>query len=165
MKVNVYDIAKDNGAYLNIEFNEKLSGFDSEKSDYIFDSPVDFVGKLVNVKGVLKLTGRLKTEYTVKCYRCLKEIKCKMDMNISESFVKAERKKDDDSYTYKGDYVELDKPLKDNMYLNLPMKHVCDEACKGICPKCGSDLNEDQCECEEKSIDPRLEVLKDFFKS
>lgn len=165
MKVNVYNILKENGGSLSLELNEKLDESDSEESGYAFKNPLAFKGKIENVNGILKLTGKLETSYTAKCYRCLKQVDCTMAINIEESFVKTDSHKGDDFYSFKGDYVELDKPFKDNILLNLPMKLLCKEACKGICPKCGCDMNGKQCDCGEDVIDPRMEALKSFFNN
>jgi len=57
----------------------------------------------------------------------------------------------------------LDSILKDNIILNLPVKKVCDDNCKGLCPRCGVNLNEKTCDCKDENINPQLEVLKKFF--
>ena len=165
LKIDVHEILRENGAHIELDLSERLEDLDMSDTGCDFDSPVAFKGMISNVKGILKLTGRLKLDYTAKCYRCLKEVKCSMDIGIEENFVKSETEKDDESYLYEGDYIEIDKPLKDNILLELPMKHVCEEECRGICPKCGCDLNSTQCDCTEESTDPRLEGLKDFFKN
>jgi uncharacterized protein len=165
MMVDVSDILKENGASLSLEIKEKLDGLDREAAGYAFEEPLFFEGKIENVKGMLKLTGKLDVSYKAKCYRCLEEVEGAMTINIEESFVKADSSKGDDLYAFDGNYVELDKPFQDNILINLPMKLLCEEACKGICPKCGCDLNSKQCDCREDVTDPRLEVLKDFFKN
>ncbi|MBR2488852.1 MAG: DUF177 domain-containing protein, partial [Clostridia bacterium] len=48
---------------------------------------------------------------------------------------------------------------------DLPMKHLCSEKCKGICSKCGKNLNDGKCECPEKEIDPRLQILADLLNN
>ncbi|MCX8130039.1 MAG: DUF177 domain-containing protein [Clostridia bacterium] len=169
MKVNISDIVKTDGASLDINYNEVMDDLKTiAGNEFTFENPVRFEGKLVNISGVMKLDGRLSTEYSVKCYRCLKEVTGKLDIGIKESFVdveKVEDKTDIETYTYEGYYIEVDKVLIDNIVLNLPMKQVCEAECKGICPKCGIDLNSGECECIEDEINPRMAVLKDFFKS
>ena len=82
---------------------------------------------------------------------------------IKENFVSIESDVEDESYTYEGKYVEIDKALKDNIVLNLPMKQLCKKECKGLCPKCGKNLNETACDCKEDDINLKMEALKDFF--
>jgi len=59
--------------------------------------------------------------------------------------------------------LDLTEPIISSILLSLPMKTICDEDCKGICPNCGRDLNEGQCNCEDKNIDPRLAKLKELM--
>lgn len=167
MKVNVTDIIRHNGASMNLELSERFDGLEAIHEDYSFKGPADFKGRLVNAGGLLKLDGRLKVDYTGKCYRCLKDISGSVDIRIDEDFISADVQPDKDSeaYTFEGNYVELDKAFTDNILLYLPMKQICSESCKGICSKCGSDLNERQCDCREGDIDPRMQVLKNFFNN
>ena len=58
------------------------------------------------------------------------------------------------------DKIDLDKDIKDYAVLALPMKNLCSEDCKGLCPKCGKNLNEETCICSEENIDPRWEPIQ-----
>ena len=57
-------------------------------------------------------------------------------------------------------FIDLSAVFNDELLLELPTKLLCREDCKGLCPKCGKDLNKGSCNCPTKEIDPRLEVLK-----
>ena len=58
--------------------------------------------------------------------------------------------------------INLSNDVRDYMILSIPMKRLCKEDCKGLCVKCGSDLNEKQCECEDSEIDDRWKVLTEL---
>lgn len=165
MRIDVSDIVKVDGAALDVEFDGVLEGVASAQEPFLFDKPVVFKGKLVNVGGVLKLEGKLKTGYLAKCYRCLKDIDAKMDIAVKEEFLDGKTAAGDEVYTYEGNFIEIDKVLKDNIILNLPMKQICSEECRGLCPQCGNDLNTGICSCREESVDPRLDALKNFFNN
>ncbi|MCX7923813.1 MAG: DUF177 domain-containing protein [Clostridia bacterium] len=165
MNINISDIVKVEGASLDVEFVEKLTDLDSVVGDFTFDNPVHFKGRLVNIGGVMKLDGHLKADYSSKCYRCLDDVNGEIDISIKEDFVDREKSSDTETYTYEGNYVSLDKTLKDNIVLNLPMKQVCTDECKGFCPKCGIDMNTKSCECKEEDINPKMEILKNFFNN
>jgi uncharacterized protein len=165
MKVGISDIVKFDGASLNIEFNEALDDLNSPDDGLKFGNPVYFKGQLVNIGGVLKLDGHLKTTYESTCFRCLNEVLKTVDLKVKEDFTDAGESKDSEGYTYSGNYLFLDKVLVDNIILNLPMKQLCRADCKGICPKCGIDLNEKTCECKDEIINPKMSILKDFFKN
>ena len=61
---------------------------------------------------------------------------------------------------YEGDRIDLDEIVREQVLLNQPMKHLCSEGCKGLCQRCGKDLNAGPCNCEEKKADRCWEALK-----
>lgn len=165
MKIDVSDIVRFEGASLDFSFNERIEGLDSELENYLFDKPADIEGRVENIGGILKLNARLKLQYSVKCHRCLKNIDKNIDIKIKEDiFNRNNSKAEDEAYFYEGNYLEIDDILKDNIILNLPMKQLCKEDCKGICPRCGVDLNYEECRCTQQELDSRMEILKKLLK-
>jgi uncharacterized protein len=61
---------------------------------------------------------------------------------------------------YREDQIDLNELLREQFYLALPMKPLCQEGCKGLCPHCGTNLNAGACACTVERTDPRLAVLK-----
>jgi uncharacterized protein len=61
---------------------------------------------------------------------------------------------------YEGDGLELNDVLREFVFLALPMQRVCGESCKGICPVCGQNRNQQECGCQTEAIDSRWEALK-----
>ena len=70
----------------------------------------------------------------------------------------------DDYVEIEDSMLDIDEALIEDMILNFPLKILCDEDCKGLCPKCGIDLNTGSCSCVTKEIDPRLAVLLKLFR-
>lgn len=164
MKVDISNILKVNGASLDVELEEALEGFDGSGNDFAFDTPVKITCRFTNMGGIVQMDGHFEIGYLVKCSRCLKDVRSSMEADLKEEFVQEGQLKDDDSYAYSDKVIMLDKVLKDNIILNLPVKQTCSEDCKGLCPECGVDLNIDKCSCLKEELDPRMEALKDFFK-
>ncbi len=126
-----------------------------------------FSGALKKAKGeILKLTGLIEFEYNINCYRCLENIHRSMKIKVNENILNAGRVTDeDDVFTYEGNYLDLDIILKNYIILSLPMKQVCSNDCKGLCPICGNNLNEKKCVCTEKNnINPQMEILRNYFE-
>lgn len=164
MKVDISNITKVNGASLELKFEEIPENDELLAEGCKINKPICFTGSLTNMNGILELDGRLKTGYKVNCYRCLKEIERPLEIVIFESIANDKSRTDDpDAYIYTGNFLELDKILVDNMILNLPMKHLCTQGCKGLCKYCGADLNSEICNCKEDNINPQMESLKNFF--
>ena len=63
---------------------------------------------------------------------------------------------------YQGDRILLEDVLREQVLLAMPLRAICREDCKGLCPKCGANLNQEQCSCEEHDEDPRWAALKDI---
>lgn len=61
-------------------------------------------------------------------------------------------------------HIDLSEALTDDIVVQLPIQLVCSEDCRGLCPSCGVNLNQQTCDCHQEKIDPRLEGLKNFFK-
>ena len=159
MKVDITDITKVNGSSVRLDFEEKAP--ESEPVEgYTIDGPVGFSGTLTNMNGMLELDGHLKIAYRTACYRCLKPIEGKLDIRIRESFINEKQSADEiDAYALEGKLLNTDKVFEDNIILNLPMKQVCTVDCKGLCPKCGINLN------EASYINPQMEALNKFFNN
>lgn len=66
---------------------------------------------------------------------------------------------------YSGDAIDLGQMMREQFYLALPMKPLCQPDCKGLCPVCGKNRNRETCSCESTWVDPRFEVLRNFKKN
>ena len=66
----------------------------------------------------------------------------------------------DDYAIIEDGFVDIDKHLIEELEVEFPMRHLCREDCRGLCQRCGKNLNEGECNCGEGEIDPRLEPLR-----
>ncbi len=165
MRVNVSDIIKTEGAAIDINFDGDLPELREFDASLEFKPSFKFTGRIVNLGGLLKLSGDLHYEFSANCLRCLKQVDTVSDIKVEESFVEVSKSDDVEAYTFEGNVVDIAKPLIDNIILALPMKTICSEDCKGLCKTCGTNLNIKNCNCDERKIvDPRMEILKDYFK-
>jgi uncharacterized protein len=130
------------------------------------------------VKGTLQVNksdrevivkGKVTSVLDLQCSRCLKGFTRPFDIPVNVVYhpiegigeEKHELKDDEmDMGFYRGEEIDLQELVREQVLLNLQMKPLCDENCKGICPSCGADLNAGACRCKTQKIDPRLEVLK-----
>ncbi len=166
MKIIISEIPE-NG--LELDLAERI---ESDASIKIL-SPV-YASLRVDKKGAeIIITGVANAEIEQQCSRCLKvfsmNIKADIDIvyrpaadiNKDEHY---ELKSDElDTGFYKNDTLDIDDLLKEQLLLNVPMKLLCSTECKGLCPKCGADLNTAQCNCVISEIDSRLSVLKQLL--
>ena len=131
-----------------------------------FQSPVQISGEVSNESGVLRLKGTIKTIYSTACARCLKPLDilltAETDMILSDD---PETEEEDDLFVLTGDSVDPADVLVPALILQVQMTYLCKEDCKGLCPHCGADRNEVDCDCDKKQIDPRFDALRALLDS
>jgi len=165
MRINVSDIIKTEGSGIDVNFFDDLPELREFDTSVEFKPSFEFTGRIVNLGGLLKLSGKLHFEFSANCLRCLKRVEMATDIEVEESFAEISKSHEEDAYTFEGNAVDIDKPLMDNIILAMPMTIICSEDCKGLCRSCGTNLNLKNCNCDEsKIVDPRMEILKDYFK-
>jgi uncharacterized protein len=118
----------------------------------------------------LRLRGRLSTKLELQCARCLESVY----RDVSREFellyrpLGVDAGRDELSVTdaeaeigyYQGEGILLEDVLREQILLALPVKITCRENCRGLCPQCGKNLNQEQCSCSIATEDPRWEALK-----
>ncbi|MEG1560359.1 MAG: DUF177 domain-containing protein [Clostridia bacterium] len=105
------------------------------------------------------LTGDCKTSIVEHCARCNKECFVDISFDIDERLVKNGSEGD---FYYNAESADLHDMLFELILLNMPIAVLCKEDCKGLCPKCGIDLNFHECACKEIDESP-FSVLSGFF--
>jgi uncharacterized protein len=123
----------------------------------------------------IRLVGDFEGDFEANCARCLEPV----PLHLGKSFdliyrpLGSDRRADEVSISeaeteigyYQGEGMELADSLREQVLLAVPIKFVCSEGCKGICPRCGKNLNEGECGCVEKITDPRWDALKELKKN
>ncbi len=117
----------------------------------------------------LLLTGNMKATLNIPCSRCLEPVAYPFDLDVEEELdmkkTEEERAGDLDEQPYISGYnLDVDQLLSNELLLNFPMKVLCKEDCKGICNRCGTNLNNGTCSCDRSSPDPRMAVIQDLFQ-
>ncbi len=115
-----------------------------------------------------KLDVQLKTRALYICDRCLTEYEAEFSAGQRQVFhlgAQPEPVSDEiEELPANATEIDLDPFLREIVLLNHPVKMLCREDCKGICPECGADLNHEACRCSEMPIDPRWAELKKLLK-
>jgi len=70
----------------------------------------------------------------------------------------------DEQFYINGYNLDVDQLVGNELTLTLPMRVLCSDNCKGICNRCGTNLNRGTCDCDNRSLDPRMSVIQDIFK-
>jgi len=107
------------------------------------------------------------TKYRIHgfCDRCLAEFDKDCACRFHHMLVVSARDECDDDYIEAPDYMlDTDALLRDDILLELPSKFLCKDSCKGLCPKCGKNLNEGKCNCTEREMHPGFAVLSKLLE-
>lgn len=121
------------------------------------DISCDVAGQVVNFAGRLDIDADVKATVQTVCARCLKPLSIPMELTLHETVGENEISLD-------GTVLDVSSIVMDNVVVELPIRFLCREDCKGLCSKCGADLNTETCGCEDDSIDERLSALKKLLE-
>ncbi len=151
-----------NGASMPVELIEQIKELADYPDVVEFVEPVRIEGTLKNEDDVFVLEAKGNTTVTLACDRCLAPVRKELCFEIKERFAHTGRE-NEETETFTGDQIDLADFVKRGIVGELPMKLLCREDCKGLCPVCGKDLNEGDCGCDTTERDPRFESLRALF--
>ncbi len=166
MKISLSDI-RDEGLHIHTQMSpgwlDNIPELKSGEEGMRLASDIDV--DLVVTKALREVTvlGDLSFSIEVPCSRCLETVRLDIKPDVRLLLSPADKVKDVDDVdheTYRGDEVDLDDYLRGLIAVSLPVKVVCSEDCRGLCPRCGTNLNKETCDCEKEWEDPRFAALK-----
>ena len=165
MKLGLSKIIETPGASVPFSTSVDLSDLCYGVS-YPVSEPVVAEGLVRNSAGVLMMTGSIRTTIHGICDRCAAEFDRDIDFPIDVVLVTEfanEENEDEWVFPLEGDSADLDDIVRTVFVLNLDSKLLCKEDCKGLCYRCGTNLNEGPCNCQ-KELDPRFAALKQLLE-
>jgi uncharacterized protein len=142
---------------------ERLSFFLDEGPRWLDDIQVAFLRGPINftrVQGGILVQANLQVQAQVECVRCLEPFPFPFEMEVEEVIGFAGKLRP--GITYQLDEEGGFNPLpllREQVWVSLPMKPICQPDCRGLCPECGANLNIEPCTCNREEIDPRLAML------
>ncbi len=128
--------------------------------------PVLASGIVRNTAGVLVMTGKIHTTIHGVCDRCASDFDADVDFPIDVVLVTElsdEENEDEWVFPLEGDSADLEDIVRTVFVLNFGSKLLCKPDCKGLCCKCGKNLNEGPCNCQ-KELDPRFAALQQLLE-
>lgn len=130
-------------------------------------SPLVVTGRLTTAgEGNFYWQAKLETVVKSECRRCLAPVAVPLSQSLSLVFVAEERADgDDDCYLVprRATVLDLAEAVREQLLLAVPQFVECRQDCRGLCPRCGADLNSGPCGCQ-KEMDPRWEALTKLRK-
>jgi uncharacterized protein len=178
MIIRLKDI-KDQG--LSIEFAEDAQFFPT-LSALVADreiellQPVQTTLKAVWAGDMVEVQGKSTTRAKIPCSRCLSMQEVAVETHYELTFVKelppVTENEDEDEVElsaedmglveFHGEEIDLREAIQEQVILALPLRALCDEACRGLCPQCGANLNEAGCQCSPSEFRNKFSALREF---
>lgn len=145
------------------------AAFDFMSTDWKLAAPLTVEAELFHQGQFLELTCQVRTTVEGRCSRCLEPVRVSVDDSFTELLLYARDvpqfshlavgEVEEKYVIYEDDILDITDLVREHILDVLPQKILCKEDCKGLCPKCGSNLNQGQCDCDLHEIDPRLAIL------
>jgi len=139
-----------------------------------FLSPIQMEIRVRWVSRFVEAAGSLQTSVRLPCSRCLEAYTQLIAVPFKATYTNAVQTPDAlkeetdveltadsiDLFQFHGKEIDLTEAIQEHILLSLPLRPLCREECKGLCPRCGGDLNKGGCGCGAQALDPRLAVLE-----
>ena len=164
MIISLKELAASPEGRICFDYTIDLSG-EEVNFEYPFEEPVHVSGQIRDDAGMIRLAAQISAVVHTRCARCNRPVVYDKAVNIDFALVSAfaGSEERDDVIVVSSDEVDLDAIAVPELILDMEMAVLCKEDCKGLCQKCGKDLNDGLCGCDEKSVDPRLEALRQLL--
>lgn len=166
MRIRVSDI-KDEGLHverhMNPEWLDNIPELWSGKENARLISEIDIDIELTRVLREISVLGKIGFSIESPCSRCLETVRLDFKPDVRLLISPSEKISDEDDLdheTYSGDEIDLSNYLREQIAMTLPVKVICSDDCKGLCPNCGTNLNKETCGCDKQWVDPRFAALK-----
>lgn len=171
MIIFISQISKDEGLKVHHLYPEGEPRLAGDESRLVGRPELDL--RATREEDRVRLAGAIKATVEIECDRCLTPLTVPVDQSFDLIYVPPNRPAgahdekelgEDDLYVsfYQGQAIDLDDLVREQIELTLPMARLCGEQCRGLCPHCGANLNQQQCDCSSEEIDPRWAALKNL---
>lgn len=158
MLINVDNFVKGDSMPVNFSGSLQIPEEYSKNRDVSFD----LNATIANTGKEYYLTGNVKAVLNLNCDLCLEPFSFELLCDIEEIFVKS-NDEESEAWFFSDNIIDIEPAIVSNILLNMPMKVVCSNECKGLCPSCGHNLNDGDCGCNITYINPKFEMLRTLF--
>lgn len=173
MRIRVDEIP-DSGRFLHFHWSEdRLRQFlpPDDPFDMELVRPVNVDLEIYKRPDHIRIVGTIQSTLRLVCHRCLKAFNWPFEEEV-DVFLIEEAKAPQDEETelevdeldfefFDGEGIEIDQLVAEQIFLTLPYKILCSETCKGLCSRCGANLNEEPCECDRLSKESPFAALEE----
>ena len=159
---------------LSFEYELSLDIDPEDTSSFLygvsFPSPMKVAGDITNTAGYMRMSLRTSVDYSAVCARCLASVSGEFSFDLEKTVAprnlleNLDEDKLDDYAIIEDGFLDMDEQLRAQLEMEFPARFLCREDCRGLCQRCGKNLNEGECGCTDKEIDPRLAPLQKLLE-
>ena len=166
MIIDLSEIIRDIDVRIKLDDDIDVQNTEFMGEMFTFQKPLHILGTVTNNSKSIELSAKVTGEMGVQCARCRKPLTVPVDFDISEVIIQDNGEEiDDDVLVISGEEIDIYEVVLNNFLMNVEGKYLCMEDCKGLCTKCGADLNNGECGCDNDDIDPRWAKLAEIIKN
>ncbi|MCD6161510.1 MAG: DUF177 domain-containing protein [candidate division Zixibacteria bacterium] len=168
MKIEIREITPEGNDF---HFSESAEEMDISVTGVKFPMPIEVDLSIVLSGDELICQGEVHTDVEVECSRCLEifdlpvreRLQFVVQMTDSPIMNSDEDNDEFEMIPKTQTFIDISDRVRDSIVLQISMKPLCSEDCKGLCPMCGINLNEEECNCMPDKTDERWETLKNLY--
>ena len=170
MLVNLSDVLTSEGKVETVSVPLEMTNFKSRLGNFLITKkePVAFTFTNIGVNKA-KVEGSAELTFDTRCDRCLEEVpvtlSLQFDRIVTSPDIATEDEEEDDLSFMEGYQLDVEAFVYHEILINWPLKVLCSDNCKGVCPVCGQNLNKKECGCDTFVPDPRMAAIKDIFNA
>lgn len=168
MLINLSDVLTSEGKVETATVPLEMTSFTSRMGDFLITekAPVTFTFTNIGVNKA-RVEGSVRLQFDTRCDRCLTEVPTILNLSFDRTVTSPDvtPEEEDDLNGMEGYQLNVETFVYHEILINWPVKILCKEDCRGVCPKCGQNLNEGECGCDTLVPDPRMAVIKDIFNA
>ncbi len=170
MQINMSELFSIEGSSKNYQIPLEQKEFRWNRSRYsIVEAGIVSLTVTHTGRRNMKITGSVDLHVEIPCDRCLQPVDypfhLTLEREVDTNATDEERIAALDEQPFvQGYLLDVDRLVYDELIVNMPMKVLCRQDCKGVCPRCGANRNLQDCGCDLTELDPRMSVIRDIFK-
>lgn len=166
MIIDLSEIIRDVDVKIRLDHDIDFEPVEFLGESFTFEKPLHIKGSICNNSKSLELKAKVFGTMGANCARCREPLTVEVRFDIDEVIMQnADGLDDEDVIVIEGESIDIKEIVLYNFLMNVSGKYLCSDDCKGLCPKCGVNLNLESCTCDDDEIDPRWAKLAEIMKN
>lgn len=166
MIIDLSDLIRNPDEKIVLDNDIEIENTEFMGESFTFINPLHINGEITNNTKSLEFRAHVEGKMGVQCARCRKDMTVPISFDISEVIMQdTVADPEEDVIIIDNEKLDIHDIVLNNFLMNVEGRYLCSDDCKGLCPKCGADLNMGDCGCGQEDIDPRWAKLAEIIKN